>query len=66
MGKRSKKRDVGQSQPKCYLCEEPLSEGSNTYRTVSRGDRKGQRVGPWCVECLTHAERHCVVEPEEQ
>lgn len=64
MAKRAKKKSEKNSQIQCYFCEDAIAADTGVYRTVSRGDRKGQRVGPLCGECLAHAEQHCVVEQE--
>lgn len=66
MGKRAKKQAETKPQPRCYICEDAIAADAGVYRNISRGDRKGERVGPLCEECLAHAERHCVVEPEGQ
>lgn len=49
----------------CYVCEDGLLEEQDVFRVIARGDRKGDRIGPLCTDCVQHMERHVLLEPVE-
>lgn len=47
--------------PKCWCCE-GVTERPNVMRVVSRGDRKGDTVGPLCDDCERFMEANVLIE----
>jgi hypothetical protein len=47
--------------PPCWCCE-GVTERPNVMRVVSRGDRKGDTVGPLCDDCERFMEANVLVE----
>jgi hypothetical protein len=61
----SKKKQQGatavETPPSCWCCE-GKTDRPNVMRVVSRGDRKGDTVGPLCDDCEQFMERNVLVE----
>lgn len=50
-----------ESSPKCWCCE-GATERTDVKRVVSRGERKGDTVGPLCDDCEKFMEANVLVE----
>lgn len=52
---------VEPSPPKCWCCEQ-ATDRPNVMRIVSRGERKGDTVGPLCDDCEQFMEQHVLIQ----
>lgn len=51
-------------QKQCYDCEQPCDR--QVYRTLARGPRVGQRIGPLCEECEHDLDSRVLLQPEPE
>ncbi len=61
VSKQETKSEQPAKQPRCWCCE-GATERPNVMRVVSRGERKGDTVGPLCDDCERFMEQHVLVE----
>ncbi len=55
---------VEQNTAKCYACDDPC-ERQNVHRTLSRGPREGQTIGPLCDDCERSLDSQVLLKPLE-
>ena len=51
-------------QQKCYGCEQDCNR--QVFRTLARGPRSGQRIGPLCAECECDLDSRVLLQPEPE
>lgn len=64
MAKKAKAKEAP-PQRRCYVCEDPLPDGVGEHRVIARGERKGEKVGPLCADCVAASEQAVLLEPAE-
>jgi hypothetical protein len=57
-------KPVEQNTAKCYACDDPC-ERPNVHRTLSRGPREGQTIGPLCDDCERSLDAQVLLKPLE-